>query len=222
MILARRQSLVAYRQLALWPSSQPESRSYRSRCFGSKAEPGNPLGEILIEDHQEAIMNINQERLRSTISRIRDRLGYSTYDVNLYLVDDDVMKETNHETRGIDAPTDILSFPFHDAIKPGTLEDPEFDIPDMYSMGEMLVDVPYVIRRCEEDKASAEEDEEDRGVSGAMAKVYNPEVRIHMLLVHGMLHLVGHDHEEDDEYEIMVSEEEAILKELGMLPKQNS
>ncbi len=38
-----------------------------------------------------------------------------------------------------------------------------------------------------------------------------------MLLVHGMLHLVGHDHEEDDEYEEMVQREEEILKELGML-----
>ena len=43
-----------------------------------------------------------------------------------------------------------------------------------------------------------------------------------MLLVHGMLHLVGHDHEEDDEYELMVSKEEEILKELGMLNQVKS
>jgi hypothetical protein len=43
---------------------------------------------------------------------------------------------------------------------------------------------------------------------GVMATVYDPEQRIHMLLVHGMLHLVGHDHEEDDEYELMVTEED--------------
>ena len=95
----------------------------------------------------------------------------------------------------------------------------------------MIVDVPYVIRRCQEDQAELEgekaEDKEndddeyeyvddDRGVSGAMAKVFDPETRINMLLVHGLLHLVGHDHEEDNEYEEMVSREEEILCELGM------
>jgi Endoribonuclease YbeY len=37
-------------------------------------------------------------------------------------------------------------------------------------------------------------DEDDRGVSGAMAVVRDPETRICMLVVHGMLHLVGYDH----------------------------
>lgn len=89
----------------------------------------------------------------------------------------------------------------------------------------MIVDVPYVIRRCEEDRAaiedgyetdSDEEEEKERGVSGAMSKIFDPETRINMLLVHGLLHLVGHDHEEDDEYEVMVTKEEEILRELGM------
>lgn len=90
------------------------------------------------------------------------------------------------------------------------------------------MDVPYVIRRCQEDKAAVEEEEEyddddgyeeeevERGVSGAMANVFDPAMRINMLLVHGMLHLVGHDHEEDDEYELMVTKEEEILRQLGM------
>jgi hypothetical protein len=37
-------------------------------------------------------------------------------------------------------------------------------------------------------------DEDDQGVSGAMAAVRDPETRIRMLVVHGMLHLVGYDH----------------------------
>ena len=55
-----------------------------------------------------------------------------------------------------------------------------------------------------------------------MATVYDPEQRIHMLLVHGMLHLVGHDHEEDDEYELMVQKEEEILMQLGMMDNTKS
>ena len=82
------------------------------------------------------------------------------------------------------------------------------------------MDVPYVIRRCQEDQAALQQDlyeeEEERGVSGAMANVFDPALRINMLLVHGMLHLVGHDHEEEDEYQLMVQKEEEILRELGM------
>jgi hypothetical protein len=94
----------------------------------------------------------------------------------------------------------------------------------------MVVDVPYVMRRCQEDKhmaAAADDDDDDdedddeeeadeRGVSGAMAQVYSAETRIQMLLVHGMLHLVGYDHEEDDDYALMVAREEELLRELGM------
>jgi probable rRNA maturation factor len=194
--------------------------SSSSRLFGSKAGvPGNPPGTIGIYNDQIDIPNIDQESLRGTIHRISKILGYETYDVTLLLVDDKEMRETNMESRGIDDPTDILSFPFHDYEKPGQLVEPEFDIPDYYTLGDMVVDVPYVMRRCTEDQAAAaaDEDDDERGVSGAMATVYDPEQRIHMLLVHGMLHLVGHDHEEDDEYELMVTEEEKILKALGLM-----
>ena len=216
-------------------SSYIDSRLYHprislSRLLGTKAGiPGNPPGEIIIESVQDVLPKIDIERLRSTVYQIRDLMGYPTYDVTLYLVEDQLMQETNRDTRGMDQPTDILSFQFHRHTKAGVLQDPEFDIPDFYTLGEMLIDVPYVMRRCQEDQDwtnnnSADstedeyDDEEDRGVSGAMATIYDPEERINMLLVHGMLHLVGHDHEEDDEFELMVSKEEEILGKLGMLP----
>lgn len=208
----------------------PASPSCSSRLLGSKAGiPGNPQGNILLQNMQDALPSIDQERLRSNIHKIRDLIGYPTYDVTLFLVDDEFMQETNQETRGMNEPTDILSFQFHrhKANQAGVLEEPEFNIPDYYTLGEMLVDVPYVMRQCQEDKEYYEngngendEEEEDRGVSGAMANIYDPEERINMLLVHGMLHLVGHDHEEDDEYELMVKKEEEILEKLGMLPSK--
>ena len=199
--------------------------SASSRLLGSKAGPGNPPGEIYIEDDQKAL-SMDLTKLEDTVARIRSILGYETYSVSLLLVDDKAMKETNRETRGINAPTDILSFPMLEAIEPGVLEEPAFDIPDYYNLGDMLVDVPYVMRRCQEDKEELSQQEQDgdttlgmdqeRGVSGAMATVFDPELRVQMLLVHGLLHLVGHDHEEDDEYEVMVAEEERLLGILGL------
>ena len=47
-----------------------------------------------------------------------------------------------------------------------------------------------------------------------MQYIYNPGIIIHMLLVHGMLHLVGYDHIEDDDCEIMVVREDEVMAEL--------
>lgn len=216
----------------------------------SSSSSDKKRGSVIIYNEQTAIPDIDTKALKDTCQRIARLIGYPSYDVTLILVDDDEMKSTNQETRGINQPTDILSFPFHFALRPGVIEKPEFDIPDYYTLGDMMVCTPYVIRRCEEDfeqeddidgdggvdfsesdddtddKDSVDDygdlEDDDRGVSGAMAKIRDPEERIRMLLVHGMLHLVGYDHEEDDEYEEMVQREEEILKELGYeLPDGN-
>lgn len=151
------------------------------------------------------------------------------------LNEDDEMREINLETRGIDKPTDILSFQFQEKHHtPGDLADPEFDIPEYYNLGDMLIDVPYILRRIEEDKnfnegvevvdteksdddSSGHEDEDyvgddERGVSGIMARVYDPQERIQLLLVHGMLHLIGFDHIDDDDYELMIAKEEEVIQ----------
>jgi len=167
----------------------------------------------------------------------------------------------------MDKSTDVLSFCFDENfVEPGVLGEVEFDIADYYNLGDMLLDVEYVKKRCEEDrKRHAEEKEgkegggtkndgmiegeviseqivdssgndqhddeeddeyeyeyievevdeyDDRGVAPAMQYVYDPEIRIHMLIVHGMLHLVGYDHIEDDDYELMVVREDEVLAEL--------
>mmetsp|Transcript_16686 Transcript_16686/g.24451 ORF Transcript_16686/g.24451 Transcript_16686/m.24451 type:complete len:279 (+) Transcript_16686:154-990(+) len=204
-----------------------------TRLLGVKrGTPGAPPGDIAVYNHQTTIPDIDIPKLKETIHTIRDIIGYPTYDVSLIINEDEDMRETNLETRGVDKPTDILSFPFdeHEEGQPGILKEPTFDLPDYYNLGDMMVDVPYVIRRCEEDKEFYESDEEEmdievdpfedyvgddeRGVSGVMATIYDPQQRIQLLLVHGMLHLVGYDHIEDDEYEVMVQKEEDVIKEL--------
>ena len=212
------------------------------RFLGSKCGIlGNPLGTIYFYNDQTALKEIDENAIHTTIRRIMELVGYDTYDVTLLLVGDKEMRETNLESRSVDAPTDILSFPFHlpkAQDQPGVLAEPEFDVPDYYTLGDMVVCVPYVIRRCQEDmqqqqrlmhtkfndnennndddisSSSTADDDNDRGVSGAMADVNDPEKRIRMLLVHGILHLVGYDHIEDDDYEKMVVKEEQILKDL--------
>lgn len=204
--------------------------------MGSKV--GGSPGEIVVEDYQDALQDISLERLKQTMAKIRQWLGYESYDVSLYLIDDEEMAATNLQTRNVNSPTDILSFAhLEDPKNPGQLRQPEIDSPVYYNLGEMLIDVPYVLRQIQEDLQSANEEEpieeedddddepfvyDDRGVSAAMEKITGPELRIHMLLVHGMLHLVGYDHVKDEDYELMVHKEEELLVHLGFPTATNS
>ncbi|KAL3763059.1 hypothetical protein ACHAWU_007765 [Discostella pseudostelligera] len=84
-------------------------------------------------------------------------------------------------------------------------DDDDDDDTDEYEYGYTEVEV---------DDEYYEDEYDDRGVAPAMQYIYDPEIRIHMLVVHGMLHLVGYDHETDDEYELMVEREDEVLSEL--------
>lgn len=104
------------------------------RLFGSRVSPDNPPGEIALYDEQNHMPDLDVAGFEATLGRIRRAIGYPTYDVTLILVDDREMTKINTESRGIQAPTDILSFPFHAAVSPGVLEDVKFDVPDYYML----------------------------------------------------------------------------------------
>ena len=252
-----------------------------TRLFGSNPnKPNAKPGRIFLSDDRdltESSLTIDLGALHRTIETTRDIIGYPTYDVSLSLVDDSYMQELNMATRGVNAPTDVLSFCFQDNfLKPGVLGEVQFDFGDYYNLGDMIVDVDYIKRKCDSDRAAhdtagedvrkvkvggdemmegevvservvvdspidgsgtnvhprnegVEDDDDyfeyeymevevdeydDRGVAPAMQYIYDPEIRIHMLIVHGMLHLVGYDHIEDDDYELMVVREDEVMAEL--------
>lgn len=209
---------------------------YSTRRFGSNGdgnfqEIDSIKAPIFIMNEQSTYDEIESyiPHINRVLEHIRDILGYPNYEVVLALVDDPAIQELNNEFLGKNRPTDILSFPFDDdvIIEPGVLALPELDIPDCYCLGDMMISVPYVMRRAEEDMkelASVAEDqiEKERGISGIMSTMPTVEERISALLVHGMLHLVGYDHIEDDDYELMVAKEEEVWKELqGRLKVDN-
>jgi len=98
-------------------------------------------------------------------------------DVELILTGDDEMTQINRETREIDKPTDVLSFPMVEM--PGA------------PLGSIVISEDYVRRGCEEFGHS---EEAERA----------------LLFIHGMLHILGYDHEVDSG-EMRVKESELIL-----------
>jgi probable rRNA maturation factor len=120
--------------------------------------------------------------------------------VSIVIADDTTVQALNRDYRGVDEPTDVLSFGLGGLAKPLEPDEPEaFILPDdaPLEIGEIVISHPYAERT-----ATAT----NRPVRDELA----------LLTVHGILHLLGHDHLEDDEGEEMRREEMEILKGFGI------
>lgn len=106
-------------------------------------------------------------------------------EVSLYIVDEAESQELNAQYRGKDKPTNVLSFPA--------------DIPEEVGiplLGDLVVCAPVVEREAQEQGKTLE-------------------AHWAHMLVHGSLHLLGYDHIEDDEADVMEALETEIITGLG-------
>ena len=117
--------------------------------------------------------------------------------VSITIVDEDDIKEINNEHRGIDTVTDVLSFPVVN------LTDTSFDINagDYFEGRLILGDVVLCAKR-------AKEQSEEFG--------HSYERELGYLTCHSILHLIGYDHEDDAEREVMRQKEEAVMEILNL------
>ena len=111
--------------------------------------------------------------------------GDSATEITLRIVDESEGHDLNHQYRGKDYATNVLSFPFEapPGVDPGLLGD--------------LVICAQVVE------------------SEALEQNKRPEAHWAHLVIHGMLHLQGYDHQEPDEAETMEALEVRLLEELG-------
>jgi probable rRNA maturation factor len=107
-------------------------------------------------------------------------------ELSIRLVDETESAELNNDYRGKNYPTNVLSFPFE---SPVPLEP--------ILLGDLVLCVPVVEREAAE---------QDKTINDHWAH----------LIVHGCLHLLGYDHIEDDEAELMESLEIKILQKLDI------
>ncbi len=124
-------------------------------------------------------------------------------EVNVIFTDNDGIKEINMLHRGIDSPTDVLSFPMCEFDKVGDFDDLEDNPLEYFNQdtGElMLGDIILNIDRI---KSQAEEFGHTRRREAAF------------LTAHSMLHLFGYDHINDEERIIMEEKQEEILTKKG-------
>ena len=139
--------------------------------------------------------NVSEENMQTMEQVLEIALadhGISNDDVevSLTMVSADEIRELNRDYRDNDSVTDVLSFPQFDDIS----EIPE-DVPVM--LGDVVI--------CDE---KVREQSVDFGHSYRRELIY--------LFTHSILHLLGHDHMEDDEKAEMREEEEKILERAGV------
>ena len=112
-------------------------------------------------------------------------------ELSIAVVDDPVIQRLNLEYRGLDEPTDVLSFLWVERKKSNEPDNAFVYPPGMsINLGEVVIAYKYAATQAQ-----------GRPVDREIAH----------LLVHGVLHILGYNHEEDEEERVMREREEAIL-----------
>lgn len=125
-------------------------------------------------------------------------LGYEDFALGILLTNNAVMQTYNKQYRKKDMPTDILSFPFHEGLKDGSRIEACCD--EDKNLGDLIISLEYV-------------------TSDAPKWHETFTQRLQTLLVHGICHLLGYDHEIEKDYEVMQKEEKRLLTALGRYEK---
>ncbi len=128
--------------------------------------------------------------LENAARTVLDLSGLPDADLTIVLVDDARIQGLNRDFLAHDAPTDVISFPA--------------DEPDPETGRRYLGDVVISLARATEQAT-------DRG--------HAVEAEMQLLVVHGILHLLGHDHAGVEDKERMWSAQAGALNRLGISPK---
>ena len=127
--------------------------------------------------------------LKDFISYLVEKLELQNALFNVIIVDDKYIHKINKEYRGIDRPTDVISFALED--------DKQIDLPGLRVLGDIYISYDKVI---------------------SQAKEYNHSNKRELcfLAVHGLLHLLGYDHMTKDDEIKMFSLQKELLNSYGI------
>jgi probable rRNA maturation factor len=143
-----------------------------------------------------------ESQVASAVNRAVERTGGpEKAQIGLLIVGDEAIHELNMEHRGVDRPTDVLSFPLLEPGEKITQADIDPETGEVV-LGDIVISLPAAERQAIE--------------------YGNTLVReMSFLAVHGTLHLLGYDHEDDGERREMRKLEEAVLESVGLHRQEN-
>lgn len=122
------------------------------------------------------------------ILEIEEIEGDRPFYMSIFLTNNEIIQGVNRDFREKDSPTDVISFAYH--------ETEDFDIGPYDTLGDIVIS----LERVEE-----------------QAKDYNHsfEREFYYVLTHGVLHILGYDHLEEEDKKLMREREELILNYFG-------
>jgi len=141
-------------------------------------------------------------RLEHMLQLAAQAEGISEGEVTLTFVDDAEIHQLNRDYRGIDRPTDVLSFAMQ--------EETDEDLDILYEVDSEEDELPFenmlgdIIISTER----AKEQSEEYG--------HSLERELGFLFVHGFLHLIGYDHQDEESEAVMTQKQEAVLQQEGL------
>ncbi|CAH1204354.1 rRNA maturation RNase YbeY [Paenibacillus sp. 2RAB27] len=164
------------------------------------------------EQEEKEISPAFIEKLEELLKLAGEIEGVSEGEVALTFVDDETIQDLNKQYRNLDKPTDVLSFAMSefgdDEIQinyeddgddsEGELEEGE-TVSEAFiePLGDIIISVPRAIAQAEEYGHSVERE-------------------LGFLFVHGFLHLIGYDHQSEEEEKVMFAKQEDILQKAGL------
>ena len=164
-----------------------------------------PSQKIEVFNEQE-IIKVSPDLEKLVIRAALQTLAFEKIEfplsVEVLFVDNMEIRRINFDKRNIDSETDVLSFPMleYDENKEPILEynDGDFDLDlQQIILGDIVISLERAMQQAED-----------------FAHPFEREVAY--LTVHSMLHLLGYDHEEENDKEEMRQKEESVLKEMDL------
>jgi probable rRNA maturation factor len=119
-------------------------------------------------------IKVDARKIEQQIGKVLTSLDCNEHEISILFIGDQGISDLNHQFRGIDRPTDVLSFP---QVLEGELKTPGAPV-----LGDIAISLETALSQSEEHGLSFEEE-------------------LTLLLIHGILHLLGYDHEISDQEE---------------------
>ena len=133
-----------------------------------------------------------EENVRAAAEKVGELYGVENGEASVTLTNNEYIHTLDKQYRGIDRPTDVLSFALNESEEPDVEDGPDVNV-----LGDLVISV----ERAKEQAA-------DYG--------HSVKREIAFLTVHGMLHLLGYDHMEEEDRIEMEAEQRFVMEKLGI------
>ena len=146
--------------------------------------------EVFVDEEFRGVMD--EGWVKKIVRQVLKAEGVaSPFEVSLVFTNSETVRQLNRDYRGVDEPTDVLAF----SMLPQKGPDSSFPLPpDGFTrLGEVIISFPQAAEQAKE-------------------QGHSPERELALLVIHGILHLLGYDHEEPEEESKMREREREFLE----------